>query len=134
MELSNALDAAPSQERERIDHASGRLVGSRCPECRAVSWPGRAVCHRCGAAGLQRVELASAGVLLSHTRCWVPRPGLEPPFVLGQVRFPEGVTVFGHIRGLPDSAPSGTEVRVVVAEEDSLPAFWFDAGQDDADA
>jgi len=127
MELSAALDDAGSAARPRLDHAAGRLVASRCPECGAVSWPSRAVCHRCGAAGLERVELSETGTLLSWTRCWVPRPGLVPPFVLGKVRFPEGVTVFGHIRGLDeDGSREPRTVACRLAAEGAVPAFTFE--------
>jgi len=126
MDLIAALDASPYADRPRLDQASGRLIGSRCPDCSALSWPSRAVCHRCGAAGLEATSLSAEGTLVSHTRCWVPRPGLEPPFVLGQVRLDDGVSVFGHVRGLRD-AEAGEHVRVktVAADEKAVPAFWF---------
>jgi uncharacterized protein len=134
VELRHALDAVPVLERPRIDRDAASLSGSRCPECSAVSWPARAVCHRCGAAGLEVIAISQVGSLISFTRCWVPRPGLEPPFVIGQVRFPEGVIVFGHVRGLPDDVRVPTPVRVVLAErEDTVPAFWF-AHEGDGDA
>lgn len=127
MELTAALDAPPVGARPRTDPATGTLCGSRCPECDAVSWPSRAVCHRCGAAGLETVAIAEKGTLVSHTRCWVPRPGLEPPFVIGQVSFPGEVTVFGHVRGLPDGATVPLPVRVVLADDPArVPAFWFE--------
>jgi uncharacterized OB-fold protein len=126
VELSRAIDAVPVLERPRIDRDAASLSGSRCPECGAVSWPARAVCHRCGAAGLEVIAISQVGSLISFTRCWVPRPGLEPPFTIGQVKFPEGVTVFGHVRGLPEGVRVPTPVRVVLAaDEDTVPAFWF---------
>jgi uncharacterized protein len=127
MELSAALEATGTAERPRVDRAAGRLAGSRCPACGTVSWPGRAVCHRCGAAGLETVLFSATGTLLSWTRCWVPRPGIEPPFVLGKVRFPDGATVFGHVHGLADEGPSDSvTVECVIASEGALPAFAFE--------
>jgi uncharacterized OB-fold protein len=132
MELIAALDAPRVAERPRTDLAAGTLCGSRCPDCGTVSWPSRAVCHRCGSAGLETVAIDGPGTLVSHTRCWVPRPGLEPPFVIGQVRFPDEVIVFGHVRGLPDDAPVPLPVRVVLADDPAtVPAFWFEFVDDE---
>jgi uncharacterized OB-fold protein len=127
--LAAALEASPTAERAKVDREAGALVGSRCRNCATVSFPARAVCHRCGAAGLEVIAISQVGSLISFTRCWVPRPGLEPPFTIGQVKFPEGVTVFGHVRGLPEGVRVPTPVRVVLAEgEDAVPAFWFAHG------
>jgi uncharacterized OB-fold protein len=135
LELSAALDAVAYDARPRFDHDAGTLVGSRCPECGALSWPGRAVCQRCGAAGLETAVFGPTGLLVSHTRCWVARPGLETPFVMGRVRLDPGVTVFGHVRGLPeDSVRKGLGVRVGLGAEGAVPMFWFEAEEAVGDA
>ena len=39
-------DVPGTAARGRLDREGGRLLGSRCPRCDAVSWPARALCHR----------------------------------------------------------------------------------------
>jgi uncharacterized OB-fold protein len=126
MMLEAALQAKPTGERERVDRAAGRLVGSRCLNCGTHSWPARAVCHRCGEARAEVATLADRGTLVTHTTVWVPRPPLEPPFTLGQVELPEAVLVFAHIHGLEDTdkVPLEVELRLAADAED-VPPFWF---------
>lgn len=112
--------------RARVDTAAGVLMGSRCPECETLSWPARAVCNRCGNQRLRMTSLPAIGRLLSYTRVWVPRPGLEPPYILGQVDLGHGARLFAHVRGLADGARVPMAVRLVVpaAGAESLD-FWF---------
>lgn len=127
MDLSAALEATPTQERARVDRDAGRLVGTRCRDCGAASWPGRAVCHRCGSAALETILLAPEGRLLTYTTVWVPRPGLEPPYILAQVELPEGVRIFAHVRDLQPEHRVPLAVRLVLADaEDDIPPFWFE--------
>ena len=63
---------------------------------------------------------------MTHTKVWVPRPGLEPPYTLAQVDLPEGIRVFAHARDLEEGRPVPFPVRLVIApEEDAVPPFWF---------
>jgi uncharacterized OB-fold protein len=67
------------------------------------------------------------GALVTFTTVWVPRPGIEPPYTIGQVKLDDGPLVFGHVRGLAADAHVPCPVRVVVAEkDDAFPPFWFD--------
>lgn len=121
--LEAALDSAPTAARARVDLAAGTLVGGRCTECGAAAWPARAVCHRCGAAGVRPVPLRRHGTLVSCTRVLVPRPGLPTPYVLGQVVIDEGPVVFGQVRELADL--DAVPCRVVVRVDPER--YWFDA-------
>jgi uncharacterized protein len=127
MGLSRALEAPSTQDRDRVDREAGRLVGTGCRSCGAVSWPARAICHRCGSADGEPRLLSGEGRVVTYTTVHVPRPGLEPPYILGQVDLPEGVLVFAHLRGLPDDARVPLDVRIVLAEEaEAVPPFWFE--------
>lgn len=127
MDLSPALQATPSRQRRRFDWDAARLVGSRCERCGTVSWPGRAICHRCGSADTAEIVLGQRGSLVTHTTVWVPLPGLEAPYTLGQVDLPEGVRVFAHIRKLREDTLVPSPVTLVRAEEpESIPPFWFE--------
>lgn len=127
MAMSRAEAARPFRERPRLDRAGGVLVGSRCGDCGAQSWPGRAVCSRCGSDDVVTHALPDVGTLTSYTRVWVERPGLPTPYVLGQVDLGRGATVFAHLRGLPDGAEVPLEVRpVLAADPAAVPRFWFE--------
>lgn len=130
MDLSAALEVAGSASRRRADAASARLVGTRCADCRACSWPGRAVCHRCGSPCVREEVFSRSGVLVTHTTVHVPRPGLEAPYMLGQVALDDdGPLVFAQIRGLSSSAEVPCRVRSVLASAGSTPWYWFEGSQ-----
>lgn len=126
MALIAALDFPASAARRRLDREAGRLVGSRCAGCDAVSWPSRAVCHRCGEALMEETAFEPTGSLSTYTTVWVGRDGIEPPYTLGQVKLDGGPLVFGHVRALRADAHVPVRVRVAVAaEEGASPPFWF---------
>lgn len=119
--------ATPFASRPRVDVGRHVLVGSRCGACGTLSWPARAVCNRCGAQPLELADLPAVGRLLSFTRVWIPRPGLEPPYILGQVDLGHGARLFAHVRGLGEDARVPMPVRVAVPETGEGPiAFWFE--------
>lgn len=127
MELTGAPGLPPTSERTRIDRALGALVGSRCDDCGAVSWPSRAVCHLCGMSSMRETEFSSDGQLLTYTTVWIARPGIEPPYTIGQIKLDDGPLVFGHVRGLAQGTIVPVPVQLVVSPETaSIPPFWFE--------
>lgn len=127
MELTGVSELPATGERTRIDATLGALVGSRCDDCGAVSWPSRAICHRCGLPAMRETVFSSEGQLLTYTTVWVARPGIEPPYTIGQVSLDEGPLVFGHVRGLVDGMKVPARVQLVVSPDvASIPPFWFE--------
>jgi uncharacterized protein len=128
MDLSRALECAPTGDRPRLSADGSRLCGARCQACRATSWPGRAICHVCGSAEVGDEEFSAHGVLLTYTTVYISRPGLAAPYVLGQVRLDErGPTVFGHLRGLPVDVSLPCRVMVASSGEvGAMPWYWFE--------
>ena len=125
MDLTPGLNAALTSERRRIDADTSGLVGSRCSVCGTASWPSRAVCQQCGSTALGEEVFASAGTLVTHTTAHVPRPGLDAPYMLGQVQLDgRGPLVFGVIRDLPPDAPVPAPVRTVLGDGEGL-VYWF---------
>lgn len=126
------IEVEATGQRQRVDRAAGLLVGSGCPACGATSWPARAVCHRCGSPMDLEKPLPKEGALLSFTKVWVPRPGLETPYTLGQIEILDSI-FFAHVRDLgADARVPMTVVLVVPAEADG-PApvsFWFEPAAD----
>ncbi|MBI4172238.1 MAG: OB-fold domain-containing protein [Actinobacteria bacterium] len=133
MELSAALGVPLSGQRRRFDRVAQRLVGSRCSACHATSWPRRAVCHNCGMPAPAEVRFEPTGVLVTHTKVWIARPGLESPYSVGQIRLVDGPVLFGHVRALPEDASIPLDVRLVFAEDEGeVPPFWFEPSQEHA--
>lgn len=132
MALSMALGSAKTASRARVDRERGCLVGARCTACQTPVWPARAVCHRCGSAAVEAVKFESTGMLVTYTTVHVPRPQLEAPYVLGQVRIDgDGPVVFGHIRGLVGERTVPLRVRLGLAPDpDVTPWYWFEPDGD----
>ena len=131
MDLSAAIDARSTLERERIDRAAGQLRGSRCGNCAAAAWPARAVCPHCGAAAMEEVAFGNRGTLKTFTTVWIPRPGLPTPYVLGQVDLDDGVRLFARGEGSLDDLRVPCPVRIVVAPDpEATPPFHFELARD----
>lgn len=128
MDLTDALKMPPTAQRRRVDREHGVLIGSRCAQCGGASWPSRAICPRCGSAVVVEAPLRSTGTLVTYTTVWVPRPGLEPPYILGLVGLDgDPVTLFAHVRELPSDVRVPYPVQLVVNPvEDTIPPFWFE--------
>lgn len=127
MRLSRALEATNFPARRRFDKDAATLIGSSCGECGTRSWPGRAVCSHCGSDHIAEYVLPRVGTLTAYTTVWVPRTGLSNPYVLGQVDFGMGATVFGHLRGLEPDVVTPSPVGVVFSGDvAAVPRFWFE--------
>jgi uncharacterized protein len=125
--LSRALDAKGSSSRRRSDPDTGSLVGTRCSSCSAPSWPGRAVCHQCGSAEVHEEVFSPSGTLVTHTTVHVARPGLEVPYMLGQIQLDDdGPLVFGQVRDISADAAVPRPVVVRLGVSDDSPWYWFE--------
>ena len=127
-DLTPALEAPSWNERPRADRERGVLMGTRCRECAAPSWPSRSVCHRCGSPELGVVAFEPTGTLLTFTTVHIPRPDLETPYTLGQVRIDsDGPVVFGHLRSLGADAKVPCPVRLALDPDPNVtPWYWFE--------
>jgi uncharacterized OB-fold protein len=86
----------------------GKLLGVRCPICRRVLAPPRAMCDRDYCATGEMVELGLQGMLELFTIMYLAVDGLpEPPYVLAYVR-PEGAStaIPGVMHGVDLSSPA----------------------------
>jgi hypothetical protein len=127
----DVLDFPNTGERVRLDRDLGRLVGAECPNCHTTVWPARAVCYRCHFAPMTIRPFAVTGTVVSYTTVWVGRPGVPPPFTLGQVKLDDGPLLLAHIRELPGDIRVPFNATLVLSEApDSVPPFWFVPGND----
>ena len=70
----------------------GRLMGSRCRHCGAVTFPPRADCSVCMSGDFEFVELSGKGTLQTWTRIVAAPTGFEDmaPYIVGVVDLAEG--------------------------------------------
>jgi len=96
---------------------SPALMGSRCPQCREHFYPPRYVCLNCYHEGLEEVALSTRGELWTFTIARAALPGtlMTPPYVIAQVRLPEGVSVATVLTDVdPEAVRIGMPLDMVV--------------------
>ncbi|HOM07538.1 MAG TPA: Zn-ribbon domain-containing OB-fold protein [Syntrophales bacterium] len=98
----------------------GKILGTRCPECRKVFVPARRSCSRCFVEMDQWVELPPEGVVEAFTivRYAHPIQPAEPPFAYVLVKLDGADVSFLHIvkKDLQDLGV-GRRVRAVFKEK-----------------
>ena len=96
---------------------SPALVGSRCPNCGEHFYPPRHVCLNCFQEGLDEVALSTRGELWTYTvaRMALPDTLAAAPYVIAQVRLPEGVQVATVLADVdPEAVRIGMPLELVV--------------------
>lgn len=96
---------------------SPALEGSRCPGCGEHFYPPRYVCLNCYHEGLEEVALSTHGELATFTVARMALPGIlmAVPYVIAQVRLPEGVQVATVLTDVdPESVRIGMPLQLVV--------------------
>jgi len=96
---------------------SPALMGSRCPQCGEHFYPPRYVCLNCYQEGLEEVALSRRGELWTFTIARAALPGtlMTPPYVIAQVRLPEGVHVATVLTDVdPEAVRIGMPLELVV--------------------
>ena len=96
---------------------SPALMGSRCPQCGEHFYPPRYVCLNCYQEGLEEVALSTRGELWTFTIARAALPGtlMMPPYVIAQVRLPEGVSVATVLTDVdPEAVRIGMPLDLVV--------------------
>jgi uncharacterized protein len=97
--------------------SEGRLIGQRCPACRKVYVPSRAVCPADGVPADEAVELPDIGTVTTFSIVNVGYPGQQvtPPYVAAAVLLDRADIAFQHlILGCePSEVHLGLRVRAV---------------------
>jgi uncharacterized OB-fold protein len=98
----------------------GRLVVEHCTGCNRHLFPPRGYCPGCGGRDLAEAAVTGPGVVYSFTVNWNPwQPGMDVPFVLALVEFPDtpGVRVLGRMHGVDvDAVTIGQAVTVAMVD------------------
>ncbi len=107
--------------------SEGKLLGKKCSQCEAISYPPTTACKECGSFEQEWVELSGNGELLfvSHGMAPPPNPRFNDiaPYAYGHVRLEEGVYVQGIITGVeidPESLKNCFEAGPVAVVADIL--------------
>ncbi len=85
------------------DGTEGVLLGTKCKSCGAHFFGSRRFCVNCTSDEVEPVELSKQGTLSSYTVVWAAPGGWtgDVPYILGQVRLPEGVGILSEVVELP---------------------------------
>jgi len=97
----------------------GALVGAKCKQCGQVVFPRREPCLNCLGQDLESVKLSRRGKLYTYTIVHMPSEHYQPPYAVGWIELPEGIRVFGQIRGWQEHP-----LKVGMAMEVSFEKLW----------
>jgi len=109
------------------------LIGSKCKECGKYFFPQRKRCAYCCEPTTELVELSKEGILSSYSL--VAKKAkyslVEPPYILGEVRIPEGILIYSVINAKSEELQMGQKVKLETVEikkdetENSIIAYSF---------
>lgn len=89
-----------------------RLLGSGCPSCNRIYFPRTSVCLACLATNVEDRELSQEGDLECFTTVHMPAVNIDPPYMVGYVRLPEGLRIFAPIKTNERNLRMGMRVRL----------------------
>jgi uncharacterized OB-fold protein len=97
------------------DADGGALLASKCKSCGQVFFPKRGRCLHCFNQDMEPVALRGKCKLYTYTIVYMPTLRYKPPYAIGWMEFPQGVKVFGQIKG-GEKQPLeiGMEMRLVI--------------------
>lgn len=74
-----------------------RLIGGRCRNCAALSFPRAAVCADCLSEDIETVQLAEEGTLYSYSIVHQAPKGWAVPYALGYIDLTDKVRILAHL-------------------------------------
>ena len=131
---AKALEPALIQLAEG-EGSEDRLLGNVCSACSLVFFPARRYCAKCCEKLDEAKPLSRRGRLISFTRVnRKPKHAVvEPPYVVGEVRLPEGVTVISLVKSSSGELKLGAELELTMEkigedeEGDAVVGYSFEA-------
>ena len=110
--LKEGLFKLPSSPSEK-----GYLIGSRCRTCDETFFPKRVYCASCTGKDLEELALSTKGKIHTFTISRVVPPGsiMKAPYVIAQIRLPEGVQVTSVLKDCDlEALDIGMDVELVI--------------------
>ena len=97
------------------DAQGGTLLASRCQSCGQVFFPQRTSCLDCANQDMEPITLSGTFSLYTFTIVQMPTEHYTHPYAIGWLESPQGVRVFGQIKGW-ESQPLkiGMEMKLVI--------------------
>lgn len=93
-----------------------KMIGFKCKNCGRINYPGRTRCLTCKGREFEEVELGNECELVTYTQIYNPPVGIDvnPPLMIGLVKFPNGVRVLGQLDiAHPDGLEIGKKLKPV---------------------
>jgi len=102
----------------------GKLMGSRCRKCGALSVPPRPICIKCYNSEMEWIELEGKGKLAAFTCIVVAPPFMveegydrKHPYCVGVVELEEGTRVDARIEGVDATKPETIKIGMPLTVE-----------------
>ena len=113
------------------DRGSPVLLGSRCEDCGARTFPPARVCPECMSENMAEVELSNVGSLYAFSMVHVAPRGWKVPYIAGYVDLPEGVRVFTHVTNAdPEHLEMDMPVQLTTAvlrhDDEAVESYAFE--------
>lgn len=109
--------------------SEGRIMGSRCKGCGAISLPPRPICSKCGGSDPEWMELEGRGTIQTYTVIHVPLTRMKDrcPYISGIVKLDAGPSVSGLIIGVSEGEKIkiGSRVEAEFGKEDERAKLYF---------
>ena len=96
------------------------LIGTKCPHCGNIAFPGIPACHRCGKRdAMQEYHFGQKGKIASYTVVRATLPGFESPSIQSLIALEEGITIWALLTGCDPFGADldlGMDVELVIAK------------------
>jgi uncharacterized OB-fold protein len=99
----------------------GKIMGSKCKKCGALSLPPRPFCVSCLGSEMEWVQFKGEGKLVAFTDILIAPPcmakegfGRHNPYVVGVVELKEGVKAVSRITGIDAHKPEQIKVGLLL--------------------
>ena len=97
--------------------SEGKLMGSRCRDCGALSVPPRSICVKCYSSEMKWIEMEGKGTLSAFTCIAIGPPSMiaegyhrKNPYCSGVVELAENVRVDARIEGVDTTKPEDIQI------------------------
>jgi len=98
----------------------GRLVTSKCLECKNIIWPPSSVCPRCISNNIEWVDIDASGKLIELSESFLT----NEPSVFGLVELDNGIRLMAKIVGKDAKLKKGDDVKMTKCGIENNEAYY----------